>query len=79
MANLYLSSQVGSPYDLYDYHTDPMILGISEASPKKLFEESEKAEANAAGEYEDPMNKPKSLQQMKKRDYLKDRRYNQMI
>jgi hypothetical protein len=56
-----------------------MILGISEASPKKLFEESEKAEANAAGEYEDPMNKPKSLQQMKKRDYLKDRRYNQMI
>ena len=76
LANLYLSAQIGTPYDLYDYHSDPMILGISEASPKRLFEETQRQEETKNDTGEDAKNKPKTLAQMKKRDYLKRRRYN---
>ncbi len=31
LANLYLSAQIGSPYDLYDYKQDLELLGYSEA------------------------------------------------
>lgn len=33
LANLYLSASIGAPYDLYDYESDPTLLGYSEAPP----------------------------------------------
>lgn len=45
LANLYLSAQIGSPYDLYDYNQDPELLGYSKAT-KTGFNESTEDKAD---------------------------------